>query len=61
MIDRRNLPLEKPKDLDPIVMDRFKYDNSQDDFPFYFPVESNSTAYVSLAISIEGKTMSDCL
>lgn len=46
MIDRRNIPMVNPKDknsISELVLDRFKYDNFEDDPVFEYPVDYNST------------------
>lgn len=43
MVDRKNLPLRPKDDIDELVLDRFKYDNFQDEFLFEYPVDINST------------------
>jgi len=45
-IDRKNLPMIRPKKRDSIseiVLDRFKYDNFEDDTIYEYPVDYNST------------------
>ena len=46
MIDRKNIATitQKEKDaIDEIVLDRFKYDNFEDEPIFEYPVDYNST------------------
>jgi len=46
LIDRKNLPMISPKRRDSIseiVLDRFKYDNFEDDPIYEYPVDYNST------------------
>ncbi|KAF8472440.1 enhancer of polycomb-like-domain-containing protein [Kalaharituber pfeilii] len=54
MIDRKYLPVESPKEIDPIVADRFKYDRGDDEFEYEYQVDPFST----LALQLRARLLS---
>lgn len=60
MIDRKNIATitQKEKDtINEIVLDRFKYDNFEDEPVFEYSVDYNSTLYVCFSFCVDCKLL----